>query len=151
MPRAVWALILTLSLALMIPSCASQKVDCPTCPPENSSALIFLMTPTDFSKTVDQDSLHVRLDGGASVTFRRGTNGRISDLAAGTHTVSTTIYRSDENHTVSTSAVSFEVVLARGEKRTIYFHHDLPVVVFAPSRADGTVIAARPQALLRAG
>lgn len=151
MPRAVVALILTLLFVLMIPSCASKKVDCPTCPPENSAKLLMVTVPTEFSKTVDFDSLHVRLDGGAPVTFRRGTNGRFTELSAGTHSLSATIYRKDIDLNVLTSVVSFEVVLQRGESRAIYFHHNVPVVVLGPGAPDGGVIAARPQALLRAG
>jgi hypothetical protein len=143
MPRSTWfAPAAVLSLALAIGSCASNDVKCPTCPPEDSARL-------EVFAVIDLDSVHVKVDDGpvTKVTFlNRHVFG---GLAPGEHRLSATIYRVVD-FVPTTTDVSLRIVLARGEARTVLFHHDFAGVVQAlPATDDDRPLLAHLGAAIR--
>jgi hypothetical protein len=153
MLRIRWSLVAIALLSLPLVSCFSDVGDCPTCPPV-ASARIGIFLPGTF----DLDSVYVGLGGPPRFRLRRGQSGSFNELQAGTYTVNAILFRTDVNGILESKPVSVSVELQRGETRTVVFHHDLPVVVWAPEAApDGAPdagvqrLAARPIARARAG
>ena len=149
MPRVRWSPLVLALLALPLVSCFQDVGDCPTCPPENSGSIGFVLPGT-----FDLDSVRVGLNGPPEFLLKRGQGGRFADLRKGTYTINATLYRSDANSIVSSRSATLSVVLDRGESRTVVFHHDFPVIVWAPpavSPADVRMAAAASGPLHRAG
>jgi len=149
MSRVRWSLVAIVLLSLPLVSCFSDVGDCPTCPPVNSAG-IGMFLPFDF----DVDSVYVGIDGPLRYRVLRGDFAFINQLAAGTYKVDAVLFHSDEFGQVTTKAVSISVVLERGETRVVVFHHDFPVVVWAPdavTREEVRQLAAMPSAPHPAG
>jgi hypothetical protein len=116
-------------LALSLASCASDELDCPTCPPENSARI-------SVWATFDVDSAHVSIDGSPNVTVEHDETRLFSGLASGTHTMNARLYHSDRDGFVTTKDVTLQIVLARGEAKTVVFHHDFAGVVYRLPEED---------------
>ena len=149
MPRLAWSLPIIAVLALTLVSCFDDVKDCPTCPPVKSGRIeVFL------PGTFDIDSVRVGIDAPPQYRLRRGETGSFASLSAGTHTLNSIIYRQDINGLLQTTTSTISVELDRGETRTVVFHHDFPVVVWAPppaGPADARIAAAGSGPLRRAG
>jgi hypothetical protein len=111
------------ALALTLASCASDELDCPTCPPANSGRITVLAT-------FDVDSAHVSIDGSPNVTVRNNQERLFGGLASGTRVMSARLFHSDRFGTLTTRDVTLRIVLAEGEAKTVVFHHDFAGVVF---------------------
>ena len=124
-----------LLLALGLASCFDDVGDCPTCPAVNGARIDILMP--QFGAV---DSIHATLDGGARVTVRRNQRFSFQNLSAGTHAV--TITRWFYIDQVLTSRTqTLQIVLARGETRTIVFHNDFPLVTWADPPGASPAVA----------
>lgn len=123
--------------ALSLASCASDELDCPTCPPENSGRITVWAT-------LDVDSARVSIDGSPNVTVENDEMRLFDGLAAGTHTMNARLYHSDLNGVVTFKDVTLQIVLARGEAKTVAFHHDFAGVIARLDRRE-------PAPLSRAG
>jgi hypothetical protein len=118
-------------LALLLASCASDELDCPTCPPETSGRITVWAT-------FDVDSARVSMDGSPNVTVVNDEMRLFSGLTEGTHTLNARLYHSDLFGVVTTRDVTLQIVLARGEAKTVVFHHDFAgVVVRMPEEDPG--------------
>jgi len=137
MPRIVWRPLIAALVAIPLASCFYDSTDCPTCPPENSSRIEVLVKQNGLV-----DSVQAQVDGGAPVKVRRN---RLEDrrytfdgLNAGTHSVTVTRwFFADDLVTSRTS--TFQIVLSRGEARTIVFHNDFPLIAGSPEPAPRAV------------
>lgn len=118
--RAVCAALAALALSLA--SCASEEIDCPTCPPANSGRITVWAT-------LDVDSARVSINGSPSVTVENKGMRLFGGLAAGTHTMNARLYHSDLSGFVTFKDVTLQIVLARGEAKTVAFHHDFAGVI----------------------
>lgn len=127
MSRVPWSLVVVALLALPLVSCFHDVGDCPTCPPENSGS-IGVVVPN----TLDLDSVRVGLNGPPTLLVRRGQQGEFADLPPGTHTMNAVTYRADANGVAQSRSATLTIVLLRGESRVVTFHHDFPVVAWAP-------------------
>lgn len=149
MSRVPWSLVVVALLALPLVSCFHNVGDCPTCPPENSGS-IGVVVPT----TLDLDSVRVGLNGPPILLVRRGQQREFVDLPPGTHTMNAVTYRADVNGVVQSRPATLSIVLLRGESRVVIFHHDFPVVAWAPPAvgpADLRMATAVSVPLRRAG
>ncbi|MGH7731838.1 MAG: hypothetical protein ACRENJ_11385 [Candidatus Eiseniibacteriota bacterium] len=129
MPRAAWSRLLVVPLALAalgLVSCFDEAGDCPTCPGLNSGRINVVVSQTGLV-----DSVHVRLDGGPQVTVRRNQTLTFEGLSQGAHDVTLTRWFFT-NDVVNSRTSSFEILLDRGESRTVVFHNDFPLVSWAP-------------------
>ena len=142
MPRFAWCRLTILLLALPLVSCLDDS-SCPTCPPERSASIIVWVVPI-----FDADSVHVSLDDGPTYSVARSDSLRLGTLLQGRHTL-----KSRVSHQDLTSASSVvDILLERGETRTVVFHHDFPAVVMAPEPAPSTgVIVASAVSSTRRG
>ena len=132
MPRFAWGLAFTLLFVLPLVSCIDDVPECPTCPATNGGTI---------EVRVDQnglvDSAYVRVDGGSRVTLRRNQAHTFTNLNRGTHTVETTRWFSSEG-VPSSRNQTFQIVLDRGERRTVVFHNDFPLITWArPTPGSG--------------
>jgi len=149
MPRTTWSLPLVAVLGLTLVSCFDDVKDCSTCPPVDSAS-IGLVLPATF----DVDSVYVGLDGPPRFRLLRGRSGGFTNLSAGTHTLNSVIFRQDVSGLTVALPSTISIVLVRGESRVVVFHHDFPVVVWAPppvSPADVRMAAASSRPPRRAG
>ncbi len=139
MPRIAWSRLVILLLALPLASCSNDEGTCPTCPPDNSGRIEVVLALNG-----EADSLHVNVDGGDSLTVRRGRRVSFEGLSAGAHSVKVRRYFEAFDF-VTSRASSVEIRLEQGEARVIVFHNDFPLVADAsvPGHAPAA-LAARP-------
>jgi hypothetical protein len=135
MSRVHWRPVVLALILLPLVSCFYDSEECPTCPPENSGS-IGVVLPATF----DLDSVRFGLNGPPIKLVRRGREGRFFDLGAGTYTMNALMYRSDANGIVSSRSTTFSIVLGRGESRIVVFHHDFPVITWAPEALGPAVV-----------
>jgi hypothetical protein len=136
MLRIAWSRLAILALGLSLASCLDDDKACPTCPPDNSARVVVQVSGQGLV-----DSVHVALDGGASVAAYRDERVIIGGLARGTHDVA--IVRWIQTGGISAPrSSSFQIQLEQGETRLIVFHNDFPLIAeslpTAPGRADRT-------------
>jgi len=149
MSRVPWSLVVVALLALPLVSCFNDVGDCLTCPPENSGKIGILVP-----NTLDLDSVRVGLNGPPILLVRRGQEREFVDLPQGTHTMNAVTYRADVNGVAQSRSATLSIVLLRGESRVVIFHHDFPVVAWAPPTvgpADVKMATAVSGPLRRAG
>ena len=131
MPRIASRKLLLLLLALPLASCFDDVKTCSTCPPDLSASLEVTLPQTSLL-----DSVQVSVDGGATLTVRRGRHGAVERLSGGSHQVKVVRWFSSEG--IASSKTSYlEVVLERGETRFITFHNDFPLITWSPLPATG--------------
>ena len=129
MPRVAWSRLLVASVALValtVVSCFDEASECSTCPAVNSARILVAVTRDGLI-----DSVHVRVDGGPQVTVRRDRSHAFENLSAGTHDV-TVVRWFFIDEILSFRTTSLQILLDRGESRSITFHNDLPLVSWAP-------------------
>lgn len=126
MPRNVWSLALIALLALPLVSCFDDASECPTCPAVDGGSIEVVVTPNG-----QVDSVQVRVDGGPQVTVKRNQVYTFRNLTSGSHALDTVRWFNLED-IVSSRVTNFQVELDRGERRTVQFHNDFPLVTWIP-------------------
>lgn len=135
MTRTAWKLLTALALAAPLAACSTEDGPCPTCPPDESGRIEVVV-----SLLGEVDSVHVTINSAFRGTVKRGRRGEFGGLARGTHAVTTVRWFENEGIVTSRTATIL-VRLEQGERRTLLFHNDYPLIVRAPSRAETRALA----------